>query len=72
MGQPTDATVRWAETASGRWSPGWSQVEWFNVLSGRDGEITYRSNADAAGLAWAALIMLGLGAGLWIWGREVS
>jgi hypothetical protein len=69
-GRSTSATVRLADNASGRWGPGWSQSDWYNVLSGSDGEIQFEPEPQARTLAWIApgmLLLSGLAA---LWGRE--
>ncbi len=69
-GRPTSATVRLADNASGRWGPGWSQSDWYNVLSAGDGQIQFEPESQARTVAWIAPVMLalaGLGA---LWGRE--
>jgi GT2 family glycosyltransferase len=69
-GPPTSATVRLADSASGRWSPGWSQSDWYNVLSGSEGEIHFQPEPTARALAWIAPALLLLGGLVGVWGRE--
>ncbi len=70
VGAPTSATVRLADSASGRWNPGWSQSDWYNVLSGSDGEIHFEPEPAARSLAWISPILLLLGGAVAVWGRE--
>ena len=69
-GPAGDGTVRWADNASGRWEPLWSQSSWFNIVSASEGSLRFRPDPTAQQLAWVAVALVVAGMGGAAWGRE--
>jgi hypothetical protein len=70
VGPAGPGTVFVAETANGRWEPGWRQSEWGNLLSSSQGRVEFETIPSRQNQAIAAGILVLVLMGVSWWGRR--